>query len=72
MFRMLKKAKPYLTKQQYRTIKGQINAGDVEGAKKGLNKLLRNGSETNREMIFRPTVRLDSSERRFRNEKKVQ
>lgn len=72
MYRMLKKAKPYLTKQQYRTIKGQIVAGDVEGAKKGLKKLLKNGSETNRETILRPTVHLGSSEKRFRNEKKAQ
>lgn len=30
-----------LTPQQYRTLKGQILAGDVEGAEKGLAKLLR-------------------------------
>ena len=72
MYRMLKKAKPFLTKQQYRTIRGQIIAGDVEGAKKGLKKLLKNGSETNRETILRPTVRFDSSERRSRNERNVQ
>ena len=41
MYRMLKKCKPYLTKQQYKTIKGQIIAGDTAGAIKGLNKLLR-------------------------------
>lgn len=29
-----------ITRQQYRTIKGQAFAGDVEGAKKGLYKLL--------------------------------
>lgn len=41
MYRMLKKCKPYLTKQQYKTIKGQIIAGDTEGALRGLNKLLK-------------------------------
>lgn len=36
----LKKYKNILTKQQYKTIKGQIIAGDTEGAMKGLNKLI--------------------------------
>ena len=30
-----------LTRQQYRTFKGQIEAGDVEGFRKGLKKVLR-------------------------------
>ena len=30
-----------LTKQQYRTLRGQINAGDLLGAEKGLNRLLQ-------------------------------
>lgn len=30
-----------LTKQQYRTIKGQAKAGDLIGANKGLQKLLK-------------------------------
>lgn len=30
-----------LTKQQYRTLRGQINAGDLSGAEKGLNRLLQ-------------------------------
>lgn len=30
-----------LTKQEYRTIKGQTNNGDVEAAFKGLKRLLR-------------------------------
>ena len=30
-----------LTPQQYRTLKGQILAGDIEGAEKGLRRLLR-------------------------------
>ena len=41
MWKLLKYNKKHLTKQQYRTIKGQILVGDVEGARKGLNKLLR-------------------------------
>ncbi|MCI6652364.1 MAG: hypothetical protein MSH11_02930 [Ruminococcus sp.] len=39
--RKLKNSRPYLTKQQYRTIKGQALSGDVDGAEKGLNSLLR-------------------------------
>ena len=37
----LKNSRPYLTKQQYRTIKGQALSGDIDGAEKGLNLLLR-------------------------------
>ena len=37
-------AKQMLTRQQYKTIKGQILAGDVDGAMRGLTKL------TNREV----------------------
>lgn len=33
-------AKPKLTRQQYKTIKGQILAGDADGALKGLQRLL--------------------------------
>ena len=36
----LKAARPKLTPQQYRTIKGQILAGYPVGAMKGLEKLL--------------------------------
>lgn len=32
-------AKKMLTRQQYKTIKGQILAGDAEGAMRGLEKL---------------------------------
>lgn len=42
MWKLLKDSRKYLTKQQYRTIKGQIIAGDIEGARKGLRRLLRN------------------------------
>lgn len=37
---LLETHKPHLTKQQYRTIRGQLRAGDVEGAMKGLQKLI--------------------------------
>lgn len=37
----LKRARPYLTPQQYRTIKGQILAGQLVQAMKGLNRLLK-------------------------------
>lgn len=36
----LKANQKNLTRQQYRTIKGQAFAGDIKGAEKGLNKLL--------------------------------
>lgn len=38
--KILKCKKQNLTRQQSRTIKGQTFAGDIAGAKKGLNKLL--------------------------------
>ena len=34
-------SRQYLSKQQYRTIKGQALSGDIDGAQKGLNSLLR-------------------------------
>ena len=37
---MLKAHKQHLTKQQFKTIKGQALAGDVEGANTGLQKLM--------------------------------
>lgn len=39
MLKKLRHYKKYLTPQQYRTIKGQILSGDIEGSKKGINKL---------------------------------
>lgn len=44
-FIKLKKHKNILTKQQYKTIKGQILVGDTNGAMKGLNKLLNRKSD---------------------------
>lgn len=37
----LKNHREYLTKQQHSTIKGQILAGNIEGAMKGLQRLMR-------------------------------
>jgi hypothetical protein len=37
----LKACRRYLTSQQYRTLRGQILAGDPEGAMKGLQKLTK-------------------------------
>lgn len=42
-FKLLKKYKYKLTRQQIRTFKGQILAGDYEGFKKGLRKVLIRG-----------------------------
>ena len=40
----LKACRDRLTKQQYKTLKGQILAGDSDGAMKGLRRLLmKNG-----------------------------
>lgn len=41
--KQLKQYKDILTKQQYRTLKGQAVAGDVTGANKGLIKILHRG-----------------------------
>lgn len=41
MWKLLKDSKEYLTRQQYKTIKGQIIAGDIDGAQKGLKRLMR-------------------------------
>ena len=41
LLKKLKNNRPFLSKQQYRTIKGQALSGDVDGAQKGLNSLLR-------------------------------
>ena len=43
----LKKARQYLTPQQYRTIKGQILAGYPAGAMKGLEKLMQKRGTVN-------------------------
>lgn len=42
---LLKKNARYLTGQQYRTLKGQAVTGDVAGAYRGLETLLRRRAE---------------------------
>ena len=37
---LIGKHRKYLTRQQFKTLKGQVRAGDYEGALKGLEKLL--------------------------------
>jgi hypothetical protein len=37
---ILKEARPQLTAQQYKTLRGQVLAGDVNGALRGLRKIL--------------------------------
>lgn len=39
--KMLKINKENLTRQQYKTVRGQALSGDLEGARKGLAKLLK-------------------------------
>lgn len=41
LLKKLRKYGKYLTRQQFKTIKGQILSGDTEGASKGLNKLIQ-------------------------------
>lgn len=41
--KQLNQNKNILTKQQYKTLKGQVVAGDVAGANKGLIKILQRG-----------------------------
>lgn len=36
----LKGARPHLTAQQYRTLRGQVLVGDPDGAMRGLRKIL--------------------------------
>lgn len=40
-FRLLRMSRDKLTKQQTLTLKGQIAAGDIDGAMRGLEKLLK-------------------------------
>ena len=41
LLKKLKENSQHRTKQQFKTIRGQILAGDLTGAEKGLNRLLR-------------------------------
>ena len=38
-WRKLKNNRPYLTKQQYRTIKGQAVKGNIDAARKGMLRI---------------------------------
>ena len=41
VLKLIEQNKKKMTQQQYRTLKGQCRSGDVEGALKGLNRILR-------------------------------
>lgn len=50
----LKGARPHLTAQQYRTLRGQVLAGDPDGAMRGLRKLLLlQGTNAIKKQVFR-------------------
>ena len=51
-FADLKYNKDKLTVQQYRTVKGQLLAGDTSGALKGLQKLLTPGKQMERSRAY--------------------
>lgn len=40
-WRELNNHKSFLSKQQYRTIKGQAKAGQINAARKGMQKIIR-------------------------------
>ena len=42
---ILRNVKPWITKQQYKTIRGQILYGDADAAMKGLRNILRKNAE---------------------------
>lgn len=48
-FHLLRLSRKKLTRQQYKTFCGQINAGDAAGAMKGLEKLLKRNLERKNE-----------------------
>lgn len=43
----IKGARQHLTAQQYRTLKGQVLAGDPDAAMKGLRKIMQKGRQKN-------------------------
>ena len=45
MIQALKLLRPYASAQQLRTIRGQILAGDVEGAARGIEKIKKSRME---------------------------
>lgn len=42
---LLKRCRSILTPQQYRTLKGQVLAGDTGGALKGIEKMLKGAQQ---------------------------
>lgn len=42
-FEVLKQNKNNISKQQYKTLIGQVKSGNTDGALKGLNKILKRG-----------------------------
>lgn len=44
----LKAAKNLLTRQQHKTLRGQVLAGDADGAMRGLDKILTRDKRRNR------------------------
>lgn len=53
---LLRKNRHQLTKQQYKTLRGQILAGDPRGAAKGLRKIILQQSESPRDLLRRVFV----------------
>lgn len=51
MFKRLKKHRHDLPKQTLKTIRGQALSGDLEGAKKGLEKALNKKQDNKKRMI---------------------
>lgn len=49
-------AKLLLNRQQYKTLRGQILAGDPRGAVKGLGKILRRRQDSTTDLIRRAVV----------------
>ena len=64
-FKLLKRYKYLLTRQQKRTLKGQILSGDINGFKKGLYKLI-NRKWLNVRKINRTTRNNKSNAREWR------
>ena len=53
---LLMDAKPLLSRQQYKTLRGQILAGDPNGAIKGLGKILRRRNNSTIDLIRRAVI----------------
>ena len=51
----LKHARHLITSKQYRTLRGQVLAGDPEGAMRRLRKLLLRGTNAAKNNVFRET-----------------